>query len=168
QRATVGYVDSTTDRVAKSSETVTVAANSAAVAEQKSGAGVGGGIASGTVPAASQAVEVQEQPLARAKTAIVAVNARSIVRWTIAADGALQRSFDNGQSWQAVALSEGKPFRVVASGGPVVWVGGSNAALFRSSDAGEHWTRIQPTVGQHSLTDDVTTIGLAGPANRVV
>ena len=130
--------------------------------------GSGAEISAGSVPARPQPAAVQQQQMARAKTSMIAASGQLIVRWTIADDGTLQRSFDNGQSWEALALSEGKPFRATASVGPVVWAGGSNGVLFRSVDAGEHWARIQPKSGEQSLTGDVTSIHLEGAANEIV
>ena len=98
--------------------------------------------------------------------------------------GRLQRSSDEGRSWQdvnvaasadtgasvdlAVAFSkEGKlrkdkkaistapVFRAVAANGPDVWAGGTAAALYHSSDAGAHWARVVPASESATLSGDV-------------
>jgi hypothetical protein len=160
--------------VAKSPQNLGMGANAAAAPEAKGESGGAGGIVAGNragisgTSATSAPAAVPPQAVARAKTSMRTVNAALIVRWTIAADGTLQRSFDNGQSWQAVTLEIGKPFRAVTNAGAVVWAGGSNGALFRSTDAGEHWTRVQPMSGKQGLMGDITAIALAGPANQIV
>jgi len=70
--------------------------------------------------------------------------------WTIASEdlvggrprGIVQRSFDNGATWQTVSLDDNVSFRAIASTGSEVWAGGSGGALFRSADSGAHWKRV--------------------------
>jgi hypothetical protein len=105
-------------------------------------------------------------------------------RWTINAAGGLQRSFDQGSTWQSVDVNAnpvsftdaasiqitGKTsrakarkmpspmFRAVAATGTDVWAGGSAGALYHSTDAGDHWTRVVPGSSDAILTGDVVSL----------
>jgi hypothetical protein len=105
-------------------------------------------------------------------------------RWTINATGGLQRSFDQGTTWQSVDVNanlasfidatsiqiSGKTsrskvrkvpspmFRAVAATGTDVWAGGSAGALYHSTDAGDHWTRVVPASSDAILTGDVVSL----------
>lgn len=79
-------------------------------------------------------------------------------RWTLAADGGLQRSFDSGKTWEKVPVEQGAVFRAVSAVGPEVWVGGAAGLLYHSSDQGGHWTRVKPATGEITLTADIATI----------
>ncbi len=105
-------------------------------------------------------------------------------RWTINATGGLQRSFDQGTTWQSVdvnanpvsfadatsiqiagdishAKSRKMPspmFRAVAATGTDVWAGGSGGALYHSTDAGDHWARVTPSSSDAILTGDVVSV----------
>jgi hypothetical protein len=92
-------------------------------------------------------------------------------RWSITADGKLQRATSvgpEGAQWQLVPVDANVVFRVVNATGRDVWAGGNAGALFHSSDGGEHWTRIAPQSGERKLEGDVVSIGVAGPANGIV
>ncbi len=79
-------------------------------------------------------------------------------RWTLSADGALQRSFDSGKTWQAIPVASNVVFRALAANDSDIWVGGAAGALYHSSDAGQHWTRITPLAEGKSLSDDIVTV----------
>jgi hypothetical protein len=81
------------------------------------------------------------------------------LRWAING-GVLQRSLDEGRSWQNVnpATDSATEFLAIAVSGPEVWVGGSSARLYHSSDAGTHWTRTMPSSGGATLTGNVIGI----------
>jgi len=72
------------------------------------------------------------------------------ILWTIASEnpagshprGIVQRSFDDGATWQTVSIDDQVSFRAIASNGGDVWAGGEEGALFHSSDSGAHWRRI--------------------------
>jgi hypothetical protein len=99
--------------------------------------------------------------------------------WRIDASGNLDRSLDQGKTWQSIDASSlpnpgipvgGAPpnvrtnvvrrpepivFRAVTANGPDVWAGGLNAALYHSSDGGNHWTRVSPSSSGVTLSGDV-------------
>jgi hypothetical protein len=109
-----------------------------------------------------------------------------VPRWTISSTGSLQRSFDQGITWQVVDVNAnpgylqiaGKTsrenskeasqafkrdtsspiFRAVAATGADVWAGGSGGALYHSADAGDHWTRVTPTSSGAKLTGDIVSL----------
>ena len=76
-------------------------------------------------------------------------------RWTLSAEGTLERSLDSGRSWQTIPIAKRITFRALAATGLEIWVGGSAGALYHSSDAGQHWRQVQPTVDSESLSDDI-------------
>lgn len=65
-------------------------------------------------------------------------------RWMLSPRGALLRSTDAGQSWQAVPFAGNVVFQTVAVVGPRVWAGGKGGALYYSPDGGSQWTRLGP------------------------
>ncbi len=79
-------------------------------------------------------------------------------RWTLSADGTLQRSLDTGATWQTIVVSSKTVFRALAANDLDIWVGGSAGALFHSSDAGEHWTQVRPTANGEALEDDIVGV----------
>src|SRR5581483_7733832 len=84
-------------------------------------------------------------------------------RWTLSADGTLQRSLDSGQTWANVAVPTSSTLRALAASGPEIWVGGSAGALYHSSDAGSHWTQVRPTSVGKSLTADIIGVEFTDP-----
>jgi len=79
-----------------------------------------------------------------------------VPRWTLSADGTLQRSLDSGSSWQTIQVSSQKAiFRALSANGFDIWVGGAAGALFHSSDAGQQWTQVRPVVNGEALADDI-------------
>jgi photosystem II stability/assembly factor-like uncharacterized protein len=87
--------------------------------------------------------------------------------WTIASEdlaggrprGIVQRSLDEGATWQTVSIDDKVSFRAIASSGAEVWAGGSGGALFRSTDGGSHWQRISFPL---TITITAITIGADG------
>ena len=114
----------------------------------------------------------------------VSVSSAAVPRWSINSTGGLQRSFDQGATWQAInveanpayfnsatslqvsaakvrakARKEIAPvFRAVAATGADVWAGGSAGVLYHSLDAGDHWTRVVPASAGTTLTDDIIRV----------
>jgi photosystem II stability/assembly factor-like uncharacterized protein len=96
-------------------------------------------------------------------------------RWAITAVGTLQRSFDDGKTWEDInpatayaAVSSTKKanaspnsapmFRAVAAAGLEVWAGASAGVLYHSVDGGSGWTLVQPSSTGTILTGDITSI----------
>jgi hypothetical protein len=96
-------------------------------------------------------------------------------RWAISPAGALQRSLDDGRTWQDtnpaaayVATASAKKvkaspdsvpvFRAVAAAGLEIWAGGSAGALYHTVDGGSGWTLVQPSAAGAILTGDITSI----------
>lgn len=109
-------------------------------------------------------------------------------RWSINADGELQRSFDGGNTWvevnvnsapaasganrastsivqsmrqggeEKVKTQPGPVFRAVSALGAEVWAGGSAAMLYHSADSGAHWVRVLPSSSGAVLAGDITSI----------
>lgn len=84
--------------------------------------------------------------------------ATSSARWSLSADGALERSLDAGKSWQTVPVAEHVVFRAVSATGPDVWAGGAGGALYHSTDGGQSWVQVKPSVKGSTLTDDIIGI----------
>jgi hypothetical protein len=81
-----------------------------------------------------------------------------IPRWTLSADGTLQRSLDAGKSWKTIPVAADATFTAVAAMASDIWVGGSHGALYHSVDAGEHWTQVTPSAGGQPLTSNIIGI----------
>jgi photosynthesis system II assembly factor YCF48-like protein len=79
-------------------------------------------------------------------------------RWTLSPEGALQRSFDSGRTWQTVPVTSKVAFRALAANDSDIWVGGVAGALYHSADAGQHWTRIKPLADGKPLMADIISI----------
>jgi hypothetical protein len=143
--------------------------------------------------AANQVIESQkEQPSQYQSTATLGVaeakDAANMFkleleapRWSISAEGGLQRSFDGGKTWaevnpDSVASNTGNTrkfagkkkaevqesprpvFRTVSAAGTEVWAGGSAAMLYHSTDSGLHWVRVVPSESGSLLTGDITSV----------
>lgn len=87
----------------------------------------------------------------------------SYPRWTLSADGSLQRSSDAGKNWERITVQEGAVFRTLSALGPEIWVGGSAGLLYHSSDAGQHWIRITPATAAGTLAADIVSIEFTDP-----
>ena len=70
------------------------------------------------------------------------MSAAAKARWSINAEGRVQRSVDSGETWKSTALDSHIKFRSVAAAGTDIWAGGEGGALYHSSDSGAHWTRV--------------------------
>jgi hypothetical protein len=84
-------------------------------------------------------------------------------RWTVSPDGALQRSFDSGKTWQTIPVAGNVVFRALSANQADIWAGGAAGALYHSSDAGEHWTQIKPVANGLPLTADILTVQFSDP-----
>src|ERR1035438_197232 len=103
------------------------------------------------------------RPMATAK--IVASGNQSLdqikLQWTIAG-GVLQRSVDDGQSWQD-SLHPSHPLLCYANHGQDIWAGGQAGTLFHSTNSGMTWAQVQPS-SNGPLSSDLTHIDLQGDA----
>jgi hypothetical protein len=79
-------------------------------------------------------------------------------RWTLTADGVLQRSLDGGITWQQIQVSHDRIFRAVAAAGRSIWLGGQKGVLFHSADAGQHWTQLKRTAKRPLPDSDIIGI----------
>jgi hypothetical protein len=104
----------------------------------------------------------------------------SSTRWNISPTGGLQRSLDQGNTWQdvdvianpavslevsnAAATAAAKKeqaalvFRAVVANGAEVWAGGSAGALFHSVDSGGHWARVVASSASAVLSGDIVRV----------
>jgi hypothetical protein len=120
--------------------------------QPKSQGGIAGGSITGLVAnSAPYADQAERKQMSLAKMT-------SIPRWTVSSDGALQRSFNGGATWETVPVEKNVIFRAVSVVGDSVWAGGARGFLYHSSDAGRLWTRIQLSANGSSLTDDIARI----------
>jgi hypothetical protein len=74
--------------------------------------------------------------------------------------GVLQRSADNGQTWQNVALHSDHPLLCFAAQGTQIWTGGAAGSLFHSVDRGVTWTQVHPLIDMQELDSDITHIDI--------
>jgi photosystem II stability/assembly factor-like uncharacterized protein len=101
---------------------------------------------------------------------------RANVLWSINASpgtsgnmrGSVQRSFDGGNTWQIVPVSDSVDFRAVAVEGSNVWAGGSDGALFHSSDRGLHWAQIQVAEANVELRGTIVSVDTQKPSQIAV
>jgi hypothetical protein len=139
---------------------------------ETSSTSLGGTLASVAAPAAS-----------RSAGSALTLSA-PVPRWAINSTGELQRSFDQGTTWQAVNVNANpayftdatsvqsagetsrpkvgkvRPpiFRAFATTGVDVWAGGTQGALYHSLDAGDHWARVMPASPAATLTGDIVSV----------
>jgi Photosynthesis system II assembly factor YCF48 len=95
-----------------------------------------------------------------------ATTSKQSANWTIAA-GVLQRSLDNGRSWQTAARAD-HALLCYATRGNEVWAGGEAGALLHSANGGTTWSAVAVSFGGHPLSSDVTRIDLKNPAEIVL
>src|SRR5215469_4122045 len=79
-------------------------------------------------------------------------------RWTLSADGTLERSLDAGKTWKTIPVATDATLTAVAAMDSDIWVGGSHGALYHSTDAGDHWTQVSPKAGGQALTANIIGI----------
>ncbi len=79
-------------------------------------------------------------------------------RWTLSADGTLQRSLDGGKTWKTIPVAADATLTAVAAMDSDIWVGGSHGSLYHSTDAGDHWAQVAPASAGQSLTSNVIGI----------
>ena len=78
--------------------------------------------------------------------------------WSINA-GSIQRSADEGKTWEPVPISDGTVFRTLAAeGGSEIWAGATNGTLFHSSDGGGRWQQVKVGDENAQLSGGIVTI----------
>ncbi len=121
---------------------------------QAARAGAAGAVAMGGRKTDSNTVELSASGDTGKRSRV----AYSAPRWTLSADGVLQRSVDSGKTWQVIPVANDAVFRALAANDSDIWLGGAAAALYHSSDAGQHWVRVYPAADGQSLTADIVTV----------
>lgn len=141
-------------------------------------------------PAAKTAAQASAANLAQ----FVSANPATSIMWRVDS-GSLQRSLDQGNTWQKVDVNGaagGVPqtihgsakeavsdslkkevlapvFSGVASNGPDVWAAASGGLLYHSIDTGWHWTRVVPSSAGARLSGDIVSLQFFDPQHgRVV
>jgi hypothetical protein len=84
-------------------------------------------------------------------------------RWTLSAEGILQRSFDAGKTWQSISVGSSAKLRAVAAVGNEIWAGGEAGALYHSADAGNRWSQVTPMADGNALTAEIIGIEFTDP-----
>jgi Photosynthesis system II assembly factor YCF48 len=79
-------------------------------------------------------------------------------RWQLSPEGQLQRSFDQGLTWESAPLVDRMKITAWSAVGTDIWVGGAAGVLYHSSDNGWKWTLVKPTAGEVALKADVTKL----------
>jgi Photosynthesis system II assembly factor YCF48 len=80
------------------------------------------------------------------------------LRWTLSADGSLQRSSDLGKTWQTIPVGSNPVFRALAANDSDIWAGGAAGALYHSSDAGQNWVQVTVVAGGKPLAADIVGV----------
>ncbi len=113
------------------------------------------------LPAENKVAKLEAPAAAVAMGGAQAVFKKITPRWTLSADGTLQRSLDAGKTWKTIPVAADATLTAVAAMDSDIWVGGSHGSLYHSTDAGDHWTQVVPTTGGQRLTSNV--IGIEFP-----
>jgi hypothetical protein len=89
-------------------------------------------------------------------------------QWSLSAQGMVQRSSDNGKTWQPVSIAAGSAFRAVSSLLNHIWAGGKAGVLYHSADSGQHWTQVIPSAAGKELQADITQVQLVDSQHIVL
>jgi len=114
--------------------------------------------------------QVQTAELSKSKRAAnaKAVRAAAVPQWTLSANGNLQRSFDQGRTWQPVSVPTNATFRALSSTASDVWVGGKAGLLLHSPDSGATWSTVRPNSGGEKLSSDIVHIDFPSARDGLV
>ena len=91
----------------------------------------------------------------------------STLEWTLSPEGAVQRSGDQGKTWQVVAVATGATFRALSAVGANIWAGGRAGALYHSADFGQTWTKVVPA-GSKKLDQDIVHLDFSDALSGTV
>jgi hypothetical protein len=143
---------------APAADQVQVMAESAAVVTDKTEANLGKAkqALQANLPAENKVAKL-ESPVAAA-SGVGSLFKKVTPRWTLSADGTLQRSLDGGKTWKTIPVAADATLTAVAAMDSDIWVGGSHGSLYHSTDAGDHWAQIAPASAGQSLTANVIGI----------
>lgn len=172
---------------AKQPSTYSFTLNVGSAAETVEVASAEGQLQTQTADAASSVTNlnvIQAPANGRNFTDLVALSSGPL--WAVRSSGELQRSVDQGKTWQDVNVNANPvsvagetievtskasrarikqpttlTFRTVAAAGLEVWAGGLGGALYHSTDAGNHWTRVAPASSGTVLTGDIISVEFA-------
>jgi hypothetical protein len=134
------------------SENATVAADTLQTSQGKAKAAMGNlGFAASNKLAKNEAA-------AMSSSSADAVYKKLTPRWTLSADGTLQRSLDAGKTWKTIPVAADATLTAVSAMDSNIWVGGSHGALYHSTDAGDHWAQISPANDDQILTSNIIGI----------
>jgi len=89
-------------------------------------------------------------------------------QWSLSSEGVVERSVDNGKTWQPVSVAAGATFRAVSSLLNHIWAGGKSGLLYHSGDSGQHWIQVVPTTGTERLQAEITQLQLVDPQHIVL
>lgn len=89
-------------------------------------------------------------------------------RWMLTSDGALQRSFDQGHTWERISVAVNLVLHTLSVRDAEVWVGGPAGALYHSSNSGQKWTQVIPVSKGEFLNSDVEKIEFVDSQNGVL
>ena len=118
----------------------------------------------GAHPGAAETGMRMKKAKPAAEAPLRALNLASVLQpvWSVSPSGQVQRSFDNGATWQTLPIDPATTFRAVTSSGSEVWAGGSGGALFHSTDNGANWQRIEVRAEGATPSGAVTAIDASG------
>lgn len=80
----------------------------------------------------------------------------------------VERSVDNGRTWEPVRIADRVTFQAVATAGSHIWAGGAEGALFHSADGGLHWERMAIADGSAKLTGTIVAIDAPSPTQVLI
>jgi hypothetical protein len=86
-------------------------------------------------------------------------------RWMLTSAGTLQRSFDQGHTWETISVASNVLFHALSVQGAEIWVGGPAGALYHSTNSGQHWIQVVPTSNGEFLNAEITQIEFVGQQN---
>ncbi len=115
-----------------------------------------------------KAAKSKDRTRAAVAPALAKAVAVPVWQWSLSPQGVVQRSVDNGKTWQPVPVAAGSAFRAISSLLNHVWAGGKAGVLYHSADSGLHWALVVPARGDEQLHDEITQIEIVDPQHVVL